>query len=274
MKCGDNRYRPFEFRSAGLVIEDQPKSISGLIWEVDLDAKETGRPLSRRDHFEQVARDLQDFAYAVSHDLQAPMRQVQSAVSELREQEPESASEVEAAAWSVVRTKSAAMQRMLKCLLEYSRVHTHGSTFSEVDIESLVADAIRLHGDLIESRSAKIEVGKLPTVRCDGIQIARLMWHLIDNALKYSQRDPKIEISAKQTQQGWLLSVVDNGTGIAAKYHRSAFIIFRRLQLVSGIEGDGFGLALSKRIAERHGGRMWIESNGKDGSTAFVLLPS
>lgn len=275
MEC-NGEYRPFELRSVALMANDTPTSLSGLIWKIDLETKESSRFLTRRDHFEQVARDLQDFAYAVSHDLQAPMRQVQSAVSDLHTQLPES-SGPEAAAWNVVKSKSEAMRKMLMCLLEYSRVHTDGSTFHEVDVNGLVAKVIRSHDALISEANANIDIGELPSVRGDAIQISRMVWHLVDNALKHSVNPPEIRIAAKLTPQGWLLTVRDNGIGIAAKYHRSIFIIFRRLQFhpEEGYNGDdGFGLALSKRIAERHGGRIWLESDGKNGSTVFVLLPA
>lgn len=219
-------------------------------------------------------RELEQFAYVASHDLQEPLRAVAGYVGLLHRRFPElldakAQHYIEGAKDGAVR-----MQRLIEDLLSLSRVQTKGKRFAPADLNAALEHALsNLQASLQESQ-ARVTVDPLPTLRVDASQITQLLQNLIGNALKF-RRDapPQIHVSAQCRDQEWVFSVQDNGIGIEPQYFERIFQIFQRLHTRRHYPGTGIGLAICKRIAERHGGTIWVESQLEQGSTFFFSIP-
>lgn len=219
--------------------------------------------------------DLQQFAYAASHDLQAPLRNIEGFVKlferRYRKKFDEKADEFIDFIIDGVKD----MQALINNLLEYSQVETKGKQFKLVDSSLSVAHAIVDLESFIEETGAKISYDEsLPKVVADKSQLRRLFQNLIGNALKFrSRRKPKVNISAQQEYNKWVFSVSDNGIGMDLENTECIFTVFQRLHGKSEYQGTGIGLALCKKIVERHGGRIWVESELGKGSTFYFTMP-
>ena len=228
---------------------------------------------------EDLARsnqDLSQFAFVASHDLQEPLRMVGGFLNLLQSkyqgQLDDKAQEY--IAYSVDGANR--MSALIKDLLEYSRVSSKGMEPAPVD---LTAIANYVTGNLraaIEESGAIITADPLPTITADAGQMRQLFQNLIGNALKFrvEGRRPEVEISAKQEDGRWLLRVKDNGIGIPPKQQDRLFVIFQRLHAREKYAGTGIGLAICKKIVERHGGRIWVESAPGQGATFCFTLPA
>jgi PAS domain S-box-containing protein len=222
--------------------------------------------------------ELEQFAYAASHDLQEPLRMV-SIYSELLQEEYSGKLDVQAASYIEFAVNGAQrMSHLLKGLLAYSRVSNAPQHASIADCGAAVRAALLNLARPIEETHARIEVGELPAVNISDVHLVQLFQNLIGNALKYRKEQPDaepphIKISAKpHVYDGtWLFAVSDNGIGIEPEYRDQIFGIFKRLH-GSSIEGTGIGLALCQKIVERAGGRIWVESEPGKGSTFFFTL--
>lgn len=224
--------------------------------------------------------DLEQFAYAASHDLQEPLRMV-SIYSQLLQEEYGGTLDEQAAQYINFAVNGATrMSNLLRALLTYSRV-ANGSAQQprRADARAAVSAALLNLETIAEDTSAEIEVGSLPAVRVAEIHLVQLFQNLIGNAIKYRKDEsvngdrPHISINAAQQTDGWwLFSVADNGIGIEKEYLTQIFGIFKRLHGQS-FEGTGIGLALCQKIVERAGGRIWVESEPGKGSTFFFTLP-
>ncbi len=236
--------------------------------------------------------ELERFAYIASHDLQEPLRMVASFVQLLAEryqgQLDSDADEFIAFAVDGARR----MQRLINDLLEYSRVSTRGQPLRPTDAEAVLADVLWNLNIAIEEAGATVTHDPLPTVLADPTQLMQLLQNLIGNAIKFrSERPPVIHISAKREEgQGareakdpvlavpassfYVFSVHDNGIGIAPEYHERIFGVFQRLHTRQEYPGTGIGLAICRRVVERHGGRIWVESQPGQGATFYFTLPA
>ncbi len=226
---------------------------------------------------QQSNSDLEQFAYAASHDLQEPLRMV-SIYSQLLKEEYGDSLDRHARSYIDFAVSGARrMSQLLKDLLTYSRV-SNGSTGKTpaADARAAVNSALLNLSTVIDNSRAEVEVGDLPLVDVPEIHLVQLFQNLIGNALKYSKEGvpPFIRIEAVSADgSGWIFSVRDNGIGIEPEYLQQIFGIFRRLH-GSAYEGTGIGLALCQKIVERAGGRIWVESEPAKGSTFFFTLQS
>lgn len=220
-------------------------------------------------------RDLEQFAYAASHDLQEPLRNVTSCVQLLRnrfgdEMGPDAAQLMRYAEESTDRMKS-----LINGLLNYSRVKTRGNPFEERDSEALLEETLLDLYQALNESGAVVTHDALPKVCVDGSQLSQVFQNLIMNAVKFrGPEQPRIHISARLEGAEWIFSVKDNGIGIEPEYSDKIFVVFRRLHSNSVYPGTGIGLAITKRIIERHGGRIWVESRPGAGSTFCFTLPA
>ncbi len=231
-----------------------------------------------RRQAEELARsneDLQQFAYVASHDLQEPLRTVTS-FAQLLEQRYKGQLDEQGERWiEHIVDGSNRMQTLIKDLLAYSRVSTHGQEFSLCDTNTVLRIALKNLGGAIETSGAEIAYGSLPKLPGDQNQLVSLFQNLLGNAIKYRGEQPlRIDIDVHQKNSEWLFSVQDNGIGIDAQFAERIFIIFQRLHSRKKYAGTGIGLALCKRIVDRHGGRIWVESELGQGATFFFTLPA
>ncbi|QEF96241.1 Phytochrome-like protein cph1 [Stieleria maiorica] len=227
----------------------------------------------QRTHFEKISGDLQDFAYSVSHDLKAPIRQVYEFSRSLHESLTSKIPEASAEELQMLTRGAERLNELLNCLLEYSRVNTRGASPKPTDLGELVDELTDRLAEQLQHSDAIISRGILPLLAVDPAQFRALFEHLIDNAIKFSESPPRIEINAEADGDDVVISVSDNGIGIKPHHIDEIFVVFRRFVTRRDIPGNGLGLALCKRIVERHRGTIWVESEPGQGSTFFIRLP-
>ncbi|HWP28143.1 MAG TPA: ATP-binding protein, partial [Chloroflexota bacterium] len=166
------------------------------------------------------------------------------------------------------------MQALINDLLAYSRVGTRGQEFEPTDANAVFDQVVTDLGAAIEEAQAVVTRDDLPTVVVDPSQFGQLLQNLLSNAIKFrGERPPRVHVSARLEDDAWLFSVSDNGIGIAPEYTDRIFVIFQRLHSRAQYPGTGIGLAICKKIVERHGGRIWVESTPGEGSTFYFTLP-
>jgi len=220
-------------------------------------------------------RELEQFAYVASHDLQEPLRMVtgysQLLARRYRDKLDQTAQEYIGFAVDGARR----MQRLIQDLLTYSRVGTRGKAFAAADCEAILATTLTGLQVAIKESGAIITHDPLPTVTCDEGQIGQLFQNLIGNGIKYrNSKAPEVHLSCEREGKDWLFSVRDNGIGIDPQHAERIFVIFQRLHTSEEFEGTGIGLAVCKKIVERHGGRIWVESELGKGATFYFSLPA
>ncbi|MCA9400134.1 MAG: PAS domain S-box protein [Candidatus Omnitrophica bacterium] len=221
---------------------------------------------------ERSNRDLEEFAYVASHDLQEPLRKISGFIDLLiRNIDPHLDAESREYV-SYIKGSAKRMQRLIKDLLSYSRAIHSPLHFEEIDLNhevQLVLDDLQVK---IRENNASIEVSPLPVVNAHRVFISSIIKNLIDNALKYrGERNPQIHIYAEDAPSGYLIAVRDNGIGIPEKYHQRIFEIFQRLHKKDEFSGTGIGLAICKRMMERLDGKIMLESEENVGSV-FKLI--
>jgi light-regulated signal transduction histidine kinase (bacteriophytochrome) len=167
------------------------------------------------------------------------------------------------------------LQEMIKALLDLSRVETRGREFKTTDVAVLLKRLLTGLGRLIADTNAEVSHGPLPTVMADEVQLAEVFQNLIVNAIKFRQEGerPRVEISAEGDEKTWTFCVADDGIGIDPRQSDRLFQIFQRLHTREEYPGTGIGLALCRRIVERHGGRIWVESQPGEGAAFYFTLP-
>lgn len=226
---------------------------------------------------ERANRELEDFVLVASHDLQAPLRKVESFGEILEEEAGEALGETARDALDRMRSSSRRMSGLLDDLLRLSRISTQGEPFRSVDLSRTLAEVQDLLEVPIEEAEAEISLGALPTVPGDPSQLSHLFQNLVSNALKYRHPDRSLEIrvEAEKSADGeWEIVVRDNGIGFQEKYIDRIFKPFQRLHGPSEYEGTGMGLAICAKIVERHEGEIGAESIPGEGSTFRVRLPA
>jgi len=228
---------------------------------------------SREEELKRSNKELEQFAYVASHDLQEPLRMV-SSYTQLLEKRYKDQLDQDAKDFIGFAVNGAnRMQRLINDLLSYSRVNTRSQPFAAVDSQSILGQAIANLQPHIEETGAVVTNDDLPEIKGDESQLLRLFQNLIENALKFrGNESPRIHISAKKQKNTWLFSIKDNGMGIDPKYKDKIFVIFQRLHSKTEYSGTGIGLSICKRIVERHGGQIWVESTLNKGSTFYFTI--
>jgi PAS domain S-box-containing protein len=225
---------------------------------------------------ERSNRDLQQFAYAVSHDLQEPLRVSTSYLRLLEERYDDQLDDRADKYIGKAVSSAERMKAMINALLDLSRVGTRGEEPAPADAEEVLKRILGSLERAIEDANAKVTHDPLPTVMADEAQLAQIFQNLIANAIKFRHegKRPHVHISAGREGDEWLFSVADNGIGIDPEQVDRIFQIFQRLHTEEEYPGLGMGLALCKRIVERHGGRIWVASKVGHGSTFTFTLPA
>jgi len=251
-------------------IEVVARTLSAEIGRVELkQSLEKQRELLRAAN-----KELESFAFAVSHDLQEPLRKVMAYSKFLEEDCIEALPEEGREFVFSLRSSAKRMSTMISDILELSRVGRAGSSFVPVEVGQVLAGALEDLAVSISETNAVVTSGPLPQLVADGAQLRRLLMNLVSNALKFrGSRQPLIEISVEEIDQGWRFIVADNGIGFSPGEAGRIFDGFHRLDPQGERAGTGLGLALCRRIVERHGGRIWAESEPGEGSRFYFTIP-
>lgn len=257
-------------------IQERDASLRKAHDELEDRVEERTFELKRRtEDLTRSNKELEQFAYVASHDLQEPLRMVASYV-QLLSRRYKGKLDTDAddfINYAVDGTKR--MQNLINDLLAYSRIGTKGKTIEPTPAEECLETALLNLQGTIEDNQAIVTHDPLPTVPADSTQLSQLLQNLIGNGIKYRKKEirPEIHVSCEKKGEEWVFAVKDNGIGIDAQYFDRIFVIFQRLWNKEEYPGTGIGLSICKKIVERHGGRIWVESEPGAGSTFFFSLP-
>jgi PAS domain S-box-containing protein len=265
---------PVEISLSSFPMDGKPCAIAVVrdvtdLRRLDRELKHNNEELKRSN------AELEQFAYIASHDLQEPLRMVAGYTQLLQRRYGDKldTDAKEYIGYAVDGVKR--MQSLINDLLAYSRVASRAKTFANVDMGDVARQALANVEASTRESGAKIKVANLPTVSGDSVQLTQLLQNLISNALKFHAKDraPEIKVSAERDGARWRFSVADNGIGIEREYAEKIFVIFQRLHGREQYPGTGIGLAICKKVVERHGGRIWFESTPGAGTTFLFTLP-
>ncbi len=247
--------------------------------KAELELRKLNNELERRveqrtKEMRRSNEDLEQFAYIASHDLQQPLRTITTMV-QLLEKNLGSALHNDTKEY-VALAQNAALkaQHLIRELLSYSRIGVSNENLTLVDCQEILRLACENLSSEIESSKINIQKSSLPTIQMNSAQMLQLFQNLLANSIKYrSSENPSIEISAKENEEDWVFSFKDNGIGISLQHQDRIFEMFKRLHPDHEFPGTGMGLAICKKIIERAGGRIWVESEIGKGSNFFFTLP-
>lgn len=222
----------------------------------------------------QTNQELEHFAYVASHDLQEPLRTITSFIQILDRKYRDKLDEEAQQFMGFIVDGAKRMQSLIHDLLEYSRINRFNTGFEKIDLNEVFITVNQVLKDKIETHQALIMAEHLPEVYGNRILLTLVFQNLIDNAIKFKsgKRLPELTISVIEHKKTWELVFKDNGIGISAEYFQRIFVIFQRLHTVEEYTGTGIGLAICKKIIERHGGEIWVESKPDKGSAFHLTL--
>jgi PAS domain S-box-containing protein len=231
-----------------------------------------------RAAYEELARsnaELQQFAYVASHDLQEPLRMIGSYTQLLERRYGDKLDRDAREFMDFIVDGATRMKQLIEDLLAYSRVGTRGKEPQPVQAQTVLDKVLVNLRAAVEKSGAAVTHDRLPEVSADDTQLAQLLQNLIANAIKFRKEDeaPRIHVGAEEAGDEWRFSVADNGIGIEPQYFDRIFLVFQRLHTQDEYPGTGIGLAICRKVAERHRGRIWVESEYGKGSTFRFTLP-
>jgi PAS domain S-box-containing protein len=268
INCGDITY----------TLALAPLSEESLInlYALDIsERKKTERRLAKTlDELSTSNRDLEQFAYIASHDLQEPLRMIANYVQLLERRYKDKLDQDAKDFIGYAVDGAVRMQQLIDSLLDYSRLQTRKKPFVTVDLEKVAQRVLRDLEVRILETGARITIDPLPQVYGDAVQLGLVIQNFVSNALKFrGKKNPEVYISAKETSSHWKIMIRDNGIGIEPEHQERIFKIFQRLHSRAEYPGTGIGLAICRRIMERHGGETGVESALEKGSTFWFTLP-
>ncbi|MCX7877804.1 MAG: PAS domain S-box protein [Ignavibacteria bacterium] len=271
----NGEYLWIEDHKIKLKMNDGSEKIAGVLIDVNEHKRAEAKLKTLAEKLSQSNKELEQFAYVASHDLQEPLRMVSSYIQLLQKRYKGS---LDAQADEFINYAVEGVSRMkmlINDLLIYSRVNTREFEFEPVDCNLVLKQTISNLKTAIDESGAIIRVEPLPTVYANSLYMGQLFQNLLSNAIKFRKEGvrPEITVSAKHNQNEWMFSVSDNGIGLEKEFAEKIFVIFQRLHSNSEYPGTGIGLAICKRIAEKFGGHIWVESEKGKGATFHFTVP-
>jgi PAS domain S-box-containing protein len=275
-RCKDGHYA--WVRATAALLRDSsgvPRNVIGLVEDIS-DQKKVEEERERRVN--ELARsndELSRFAHVAAHDLKSPLRTITSLIQVIERRLKDRLDDSTAECFHMILKGANRMERLIEGLLHYAGLGRDQQEHLPVVMAEVVTTVTSSLNELITNSGATITSLDLPTVLGDQLQLLQLMQNLIANAIKYRNPSdaPLIQISARMVDTFWEFSVRDNGQGIAPQYQSQVFVLLKRLH-GREVPGTGMGLAICQKIVERHGGRIWVESQPGAGSTFFFTLPA
>lgn len=261
----------------GSVYRDEAGQVAGAVAAIrDIsERKRAEQALTRyADDLKRSNSELEQFAYVASHDLQEPLRAVMTFTQLLGDRYKGKLDSDADEFIGLVISGATRMAALIQDLLAYSRVGRRRRAWKGVDCEAIVDSVMSSLSAAIEETGGTVTHERLPVVRADEIELSQVFQNLIGNSLKFhGSESPCIQVSAERDELGWRFSVTDNGIGIDSQYADEIFRMFSRLHASAEYPGTGIGLALVKRIVERRGGRIWVQSELGRGATFYFTIP-
>ena len=280
-------------------IYDETKNIIGILaFGIDITMQVTARKkieeseekleqevAARTIDLQRINKELESFNYIASHDLQEPLRKIQTFVELIRRDEDRAQ---HGSYLERIRSSAYRMSELIKSLLTYSNLSSSNTVFETIDLNETVKEVLSDLELLIEEKKATIKTGKLPLINAIPMQMYQLFLNIISNSLKFSTKEPNIKIKTQRigassankilgingSQEYMKITFVDNGIGIESKFNEQVFKLFQRLHLKNEYPGTGVGLSIVKRIVENHNGFIHLDSEPKKGTTINIYLPS
>ncbi|TDH28814.1 PAS domain S-box protein [Segetibacter sp. 3557_3] len=281
-RCANGAYKYVYDRGFAIYAQSQrPSRMIGTMQDLterkasEFILKKLNNSLEKRAKELAASNDeLERFAYVTSHDLQEPLRMVTSFLQLLQKRYRD---KLDAKAHEYIGFAVDGAERMkglILDLLEYSRVNTNKSELEQVDLNEVAANVLLTYKQLLSETDGSIDITSLPMIKGNRTQLTQLLQNLIGNALKYRRAEPpRIQVTVEEHPQEFEFAVIDNGIGIEERFYHKIFVIFQRLHHKNEYSGTGIGLAICKKIIEKHGGRIWVESEPGEGSTFYFTLP-
>ncbi len=273
LRCKSGDYRWFRVRGLGVRNdEDKATRMAGSISDVTERKEAEAQLRARTEDLERSNRDLEQFAYIASHDLKEPLRMVTSYVQLLEHRYKEQLGEDARDFIGYAVDGAKRMKRLIDGLLEFSRIGTRGKDLMPTGSEEVFQEVLANLEISMREKEARVTHDPLPRVLADPIQLGQLLQNLVGNALKFCQGVPRVHVRAERLPESDLVefSVRDNGIGISEEHAEKIFQIYQRLHSRADYEGTGIGLAVCRKIVERHGGRIWVETGSEgDGGSDF-----
>ncbi|MBZ0301063.1 MAG: PAS domain S-box protein, partial [Anaerolineae bacterium] len=272
----DGRVIPVEAHSTIILSQNgQPIGMRGVTMDIS-DRKRSEEALAA--YARELARsneELQQFAYVASHDLQEPLRMVSSYLQLVEQRYKDQLDEDAHVFINFAVDGATRMKALINDLLAYSRVGTRGKPLEPMDCNHVLQRTLANLQAKIEESGALVTTDPLPEIMADEAQMIQLFQNLLNNAIKFhGDRTPEIHIGCDRVGAEWRFYVRDNGIGIEPQYVDRIFLLFQRLHTIDEYEGTGIGLAICKKVVERHGGRIWVESEVGQGTTFYFTIPA
>lgn len=236
--------------------------------------KETEQKIEQKSkELTAINQELENFAYVASHDLQEPLRTIASFIQILDKRYGQTLDEDGQQFMGFVVDGAKRMQLLIRDLLEYSRVNRFNTDYEKVDLNEVFETVNRVLKEKIDDSDAVLLAENLPVIQGNKIQLTQVFQNMVDNAIKFRGKSkPEVTITVEEQPGKWLICVKDNGIGISPEYFQRIFVIFQRLHTREEYSGTGIGLALCKKIIERHGGEIWVESGKRKGTTFYFTI--
>lgn len=255
--------------------DDEIGNLEKVFHQMAMDLKEKREIIDRANQDLTAAnKELEAFAYSVSHDLRAPLRNIDGFSKILLDDYHNQLDATGRHYLDRIRKGTARMSRLIDDMLNFSRAGRAEIQMRMVDFNLLIIEILKDFAEEIKEKSVTVNIEQLPTLLCDSVMIKNVFTNLLSNSIKYTGKKKQAKITVGFDENKKALFVKDNGIGFNLKYHDRIFHTFQRLHLPEEYEGTGIGLAIAKRIVERHHGSLWAESEPGKGATFFVHLPS
>ena len=254
----------------------QPVKLKKLVDEKTKDLEKLNTILNQRaDELSSTNKELEYFAYIISHDLQEPLRMISSFLSLLEKKYNDVLDEKGKKYIFYAVDGAKRMKTIILDILEFSRVGKYNEEPTAINVNDLVQEIVGYHRNAIDNKKVIITYENLPTITCFKSPITQIFQNLISNSIKYAKKDEIVNISIKQFEvdkDHWGFAVEDNGIGIEERYFEKIFILFQRLNIRQDDSGNGIGLAIIKKIVENLGGKIWVTSEINVGSTFYFTI--
>lgn len=270
VKAADGSTRPVRFVMRYLTLDDELYRVLSYTIQSLAPESEAPKAIAPKDRF-----STDDVLHLASHDLREPVRTILNYVQLIADQLAKEKYEQAAEYAGFAKDAASRMDKLLSDLKVYIALSDYAFTMTKVSMKTLVADVLKTLKPVIEEKKAQITVTNLPDISADRELVEKLVFHLVDNAIRFCRKDhPVVDIGFDKYDGAVVFCIRDNGIGISKKYHTKVFELFERLNRVDEFPGNGLGLAISKKIVELHGGKIWVESLPGAGSSFYFTLTS